>query len=141
MSETGQSDSQESATDRFEQRYGAPVSGAMEAIQREVFGANVGVNGYTTIAQADALAERLELRPGMRLLDVGAGRGWPGLYLAQKTACEVVVTDVPVAGIRSAHTRARERGLLRRASCIVASGTHLPFRSRSFDAAVHTDVL
>jgi len=141
MSSTGQSDSQESVTDRFEQRYGTPVSTPMEAIQREVFGANVGVSGYTTIAQAGALAERLGLGSGLRLLDVGAGRGWPGLYLAERTGCEVVVTDVPVAGMRSARGRARERGLVRRASCIVASGTHLPFRSRSFDAVVHTDVL
>jgi cyclopropane fatty-acyl-phospholipid synthase-like methyltransferase len=113
----------------------------MEAIQHEVIGANAGASGYTTVAQADALADRLAMGPGMRLLDVGAGRGWPGLYLSEKTGCDVVVTDVPVPGMRSAHTRARERGLLRRASCIVASGTHLPFRARAFDAAVHTDVL
>ncbi len=125
----------------FAETYGKRASEALVAIEEEVFGANVGVNGYTTIPQADTLAQRLALRPGMRLLDVGGGRGWPGLYLAERTGCDVAVTDVPVAGIRSAHTRAAERGLLRRASCIVASGTRLPFRSRAFDAAVHTDVL
>ena len=53
-----------------------------------------GANGYTTAAQANLLAQRLDLGPGKRLLDVGSGRGWPGLYLAASTGCTVVLTDL-----------------------------------------------
>ena len=36
----------------------------------------------------------------VRLLDLGAGRGWPGLYLAVRTGCQVVLSDVPLEGLR-----------------------------------------
>ncbi|MEX1254517.1 MAG: class I SAM-dependent methyltransferase [Dehalococcoidia bacterium] len=141
MNDAERSRSQDNSRAKFEGCYRAPVGTPRDAIQREVFGANTGVNGYTTIAQADGLAKRLGLGPGKRLLDVGAGEGWPGLYLARTTGCEVVATDVPVPGMRTALARAREQELLSRVDCIAASGTHLPFRAQAFDAAVHTDVL
>ena len=125
----------------FSQRYRRRGEQVMRAVEREVIGAAVGANGFTTIAQADALAQRLELRRGRRLLDVGSGRGWPGLYLARKTGCEVVASDVPVLALRSALSAARRQRLGRRSSFVVSSGTHLPFRTGTFDAVVHTDVL
>lgn len=131
----------DSIVDRFSERYGQPVSDAAAAVERAAIGGNFGASGYTTLAQAGALAERLELRPGVRLLDVGAGRGWPGLYLAAQTGCDVVLADVPEPGLRAALASAQGQGLLPRSSIVMASGTHLPFRGRSFDAVVHTDTL
>ena len=77
----------------------------------------------------------------MRLLDVGAGRGWPSPYLAQMTGCEAVITDIPETAIRSALTRATRSGLSATSTFLLACGTHLPFRSQTFDAVVHTDAL
>lgn len=115
---------------------------AVEAlIQHEVIGADMGVVGYTTIEQADRLAAALRLQPGMRLLDIGAGMGWPGLYLTEKTGCETVSMDVPVAAIRKAARKAHAQGLVGRCSFALATGVRLPIRSGSFDAIVHTDVL
>ena len=116
-------------------------AGALRLIEREVFGTSVGVNSYTTVAQADALAGALRLGPGKRLLDIGAGSGWPGLYLAKKTGCEVVLTDLPPDAIRNAVAQASKQGVHGRSSFALASGTHLPFRPRTFDATAHTDVL
>ncbi len=132
---------QQDIVDRFSAVYARPQTKAELAMEMEVFGASEGVRGYTTVAQADALAERLALRPGMRLLDVGAGRGWPGLYLARATGCRVVLTDLPPAALRNGMERARRRRLDRRCSFLAASGTHLPFQPRTFDAVVHTDTL
>jgi len=125
----------------FGELYGKPQSEAELQVEREVYGANVGARGYTTVGQADALAEHLALRPGMRLLDIGSGRGWPGLYLARRSGCEAVLTDLPPEAPRAALARARRQRLDRRCSSLMASGSHLPFRSRTFDAIVHTDVL
>jgi 2-polyprenyl-3-methyl-5-hydroxy-6-metoxy-1,4-benzoquinol methylase len=74
-----------------------------------------GANGYTTLAQADLIAERLRLRDGGPLLDVGSGQGWPGLYLAKVRRCSVVLTDLPEEGLRTARRRAAAEGIGERA--------------------------
>jgi 2-polyprenyl-3-methyl-5-hydroxy-6-metoxy-1,4-benzoquinol methylase len=125
----------------FVKYYGKAPSRAELAVEREVHGVNARINSYTTPAQADLLGAKLGLHPGVRLLEVGAGSGWPGIYLAKRTGCDVVMTDVPAEGIRSAMGRAARQGVYSQCSFALASGSQLPFRSRSFDAVVHTDVL
>jgi 2-polyprenyl-3-methyl-5-hydroxy-6-metoxy-1,4-benzoquinol methylase len=125
----------------FRDRYGRPATDATRELERLVIGGDFGANGYTTMAQAHLMAERLELREGHRLLDVGSGRGWPGLYLAAVTGCSVVVTDIPEEGLRTARQRAAVDGLARRSAAVAASARRLPFEAESFDAVVHTDVL
>jgi SAM-dependent methyltransferase len=110
-------------------------------VERLVIGSDFGADGYTTVEQADELARRLELRPGLRLLDLGCGRGWPGLYLAMRSGCQVVLSDVPLDGLRSANARAVHERLDARCAVVAASGSRLPFAGESFDAIVHTDVL
>ena len=129
------------AARRFADTYAADQTDAALLIERDVIGASGGANGYTTVDQADLLAERLELRPGMRLLDIGAGRGWPGLHLAKRSGCEVVLSDLPPAALRDAAARARRDGLQRHSACIAASANALPFKPGAFDAVVHADVL
>jgi len=67
--------------------------------------------------------------------------GWPGLYLAQVTECDVVLTDVPVVGLQIALERAAADGFEARCRAVVADGAKLPFRESSFDALSHSDVL
>ena len=124
---------------RFGQRYrvAAPVTVELE---RAVLGSDYGANGYTPMAQAETLIRVLALRAGERLLDVGAGCGWPGLHLASRTGCDVVVTDLSLPGMRRAWERICNDGLTS-SSAVVATARHLPFRAESFDAIVHTDVL
>lgn len=131
----------EKVAKRFADTYARMDTAVHRALQREVFGAESWVRGYTTPAQADLLAERLALRPGVRVLDLGAGLGWPSLYLAQRSGCEVVLTDVPETALRSALIRSERLRLSGRSTLIRASGTHLPFRQGSFDVLVHTDAL
>ena len=121
--------------------YDRPQSRAELAVEKEVYGAHVGVRGYTSLSQADTLAERLHLGPGMRLLDIGAGRGFPGLYIAERTGCSVVITDLPAGAVRNALGRVKDKALGRRSAFLLAGATHLPFRPRIFDAITNTDVL
>ncbi len=118
-----------------------PVAQAAQRVERLVIGCDYGADGYTTVAQADELACRLALRPGVRLLDLGSGRGWPGVYLAKTTGCQVVLTDLPVDGLRIAAARAAAEGLDGRCAVVAASGRQLPFAAGTFHAVVHADVL
>jgi cyclopropane fatty-acyl-phospholipid synthase-like methyltransferase len=129
------------ANERFSQRYGEERGDVVRAIELAVIGGDWGANGHTTIAQADQLADMLELGTGSLVLDLGAGRGWPGLYLAGRTGCSVVITDVPVEGLASARERSQRDGIEDRAWAVNASARDLPFAAETFDAVVHTDVL
>lgn len=125
----------------FRDRYGRGSSDAARVLEQRVIGGDFGADGYTTLVQADLIAHRLRLGGDDRTLDVGSGRGWPGLYLAKRTGCSVVLTDLPREGLRTARHRADTEGLGGRASTVVASARRLPFVRESFDAIVHTDVL
>ncbi len=109
-------------------------------MEREVFGACIGTDGYTTVEEAAELLDHLALRKGERLLDLGSGRGWPGVYLAAESGCDVVLTDVPVSAPREALLAARSRRLPGCFAAAAAGGEAVPFRSQSFDAVVHSDV-
>ena len=125
----------------FAERYAMTPSRVYAGIEQRVIGAVRGVNGYTTLAQADEIGRRLCLGPGDTLLDVGTGRGWPGLYLAKRSGCRVVGTDMPLNGLALTSRRAGRDGIADRVSVVAAAGAAQPFRARSFDAIVHTDVL
>ena len=127
--------------ERFAERYRVAPAQVSRRIELAVIGGDWGANGYTTMAQAGTLARELGLRPGVRLLDLGAGRGWPGLYLAAGTGCQVVLADVPIEGLRSAAARAEREALAARAAPVAATARRLPFTAAAFDAVVHTDVL
>jgi 2-polyprenyl-3-methyl-5-hydroxy-6-metoxy-1,4-benzoquinol methylase len=132
---------EQATADRFHQRYTEGRGDIAKAMALEVFGANIDVNGYTTVAQAERLARALRLKPGMRLLDVGAGAGWPGLHIAKTTGCDVVLSDQPrPALIRAVQHAARDR-IRHRCEAVQMTATALPFAPRSFDGIVHTDVM
>jgi methylase of polypeptide subunit release factors len=126
--------------ERFALNYARPQSEAELRVEREVFGTCIGTDGYTTVEETDVLLDRLVLGPGERLLDLGSGRGWPGVYLAEESGCDVVLTDVPVSAPREALLTARNRGLSGHFAAAAARGEAVPFRSQAFDAVVHSDV-
>jgi cyclopropane fatty-acyl-phospholipid synthase-like methyltransferase len=125
----------------YAERYRAAPDEVTRGIERAVIGGDWGANGYTTIAQVRQLGRGLALQPSQRLLDLGAGRGWPGLYLAATTGCQAVLADVPVEGLQAAKARAQRENLTPRAATVAATARSLPFAPASFDAIVHTDVL
>jgi 2-polyprenyl-3-methyl-5-hydroxy-6-metoxy-1,4-benzoquinol methylase len=125
----------------FQERYRNTPSPLACQIEQRVIGGDWGANGFTTMTQADTLAGELGLSAGDRLLDLGSGRGWPGLYLAARTGCRVVLTDLPLEGLRVAAARAASEGLAARTGVVAAAASGLPFRAHSFDVVIHTDVL
>ena len=105
--------------DFFELEYAVARARAGRCIEEAV-----GLNGYTTVVQAQRLCEHLDLEAGATLLDVGAGRGWPGSYIAEKTGCRLVAADVPWEALLAAKLR-------RETDVVKACGESLPFRGDS----------
>jgi SAM-dependent methyltransferase len=73
---------------------------------------------FSTAADAPALLinfatvlQGLNLAPGLRLLDFGAGTGWTSRYLTQ-LGCEVIVLDVSAAALRIAEELYRRQPVI-----------------------------
>jgi|SRR5689334_625208 len=113
----------------------------MREIEHRVRGSDYGATSWATREQVQQSALRLGLRPGLRLLDIGAGSGWPALFLARLSGCEVVLSDLPLSGLRIARARAVQDGLSSRCSVLAANGAALPFPGGKFDFIHHADVL
>ena len=110
-------------------------------IERQACGCDYGGTSWTTRDEADQICHLLGLHTGQRLLEVGAGSGWPGLYLARQTDCDVALTDLPFEGLRIAAKRIVAEGLKGAHWITVADGAALPFGGEVFDAISHSDVL
>lgn len=134
-------ESRDSIRQRFEERYAQAGSSAVAEVERAVCGDVWGANGYTTQAQADMLLGELDLGPSTVLFDMGTGRGWPGLYLALRSGCSLIATDVVSAALVSAQRRVTSEGLASQVLLAEAGDDALPVRSGSVDAAIHADVL
>ena len=125
--------------DEWAKTYSAPRSPAGAELVERVLGTSLA-NGYTTLHQAAEVAELLDLGSGDRALDLGAGRGWPGIHLAER-GCALVAADLTVEAAMLAKECIRAAGLQPQASIVVADGGALPFRAGVFNAVVHADVL
>jgi len=128
-------------TETFGQQYKLVLADVMLAIERDSCGSDYGGTSWTTKAEADRVARLLGLSPSDRLLDIGSGAGWPGLYLARTSGCDVALTDLPFAGLQIAAKRAVADQLAGACWTAVADGAVLPFQDGSFDAISHSDVL
>lgn len=116
----------------------------MREIERCVRGSDYRATSWTTreqAEQAEQAAARLGLGRGRRLLELGAGSGWPALFLATLSGCDVVLTDLPLSGLRIARERAARDGLDGRCSVLATDGAALPFADHSFERIHHADVL
>lgn len=125
------------STEVFDQHYRTVGHPVMRRIEAAVIGSDYGATSYTTRGQADRLSRVLGLKPGMVLLDIGSGSGWPGIYLARSSGCRVLLTDLPFEGLRVAAQRLAEDGV--DGNAIAASGELLPFEDGTIDAVTSSD--
>jgi phosphoethanolamine N-methyltransferase len=128
-------------TARFEQSYSNLQSAVMLSIERQVCGCDYGGNSWTTRDEAQRIGAMLGLGPGVRLLDVGAGSGWPGLYLAEQSGCDLALIDLPLSGLKIAAERANRDQNSGKYLVACANATNMPFKEASFDAVSHSDLL
>jgi SAM-dependent methyltransferase len=81
------------------------------------------------------LAKHMELRAGLRLLDVGSGIGGPARYFAAEHGCRVTGIDLTEEFVRVAGGLTRRTKLDGLAEFRQGSAVELPFKRDTFDRA------
>lgn len=84
------------------------------------------------------LANDLDLRPGMRVLDLGSGKGATSVFLAREYGVHVVAADWWI-GADEAATVFSDAGVSGQVEAVHAEAHVLPFEAESFDAIVSID--
>jgi SAM-dependent methyltransferase len=134
---TNQSDGR---TDFYAVKYASFGSDAAVALRRDVFGDDVGQEGWTTAAEYAEIADLLELGRTSHALDVCCGSGGPSLAIIQRSGCRITGIDRETAAVAYAQGQASSRGLGDRATfAVVDCNGPLPFEDGSFDAVLCVD--
>ncbi|MGA9139271.1 MAG: methyltransferase domain-containing protein [Methanocella sp.] len=108
----------------------------LEALERS------GLTGHPGgIAGTEMLIERLGIRRGERVLDLGCGTGYTSCLIARSQDADVVAADLQPKMLRWVQRRARKERVLNAVRPVAADAHRLPFKDGSFDAAVVESVL
>jgi SAM-dependent methyltransferase len=83
-----------------------------------------------------ALLDRLEVRPDMRVLDIGSGIGGPARNIAARTGCRVTGVDLTPAFVEAAQVLSEMCGMSGQVRFHIGSATELPLPDRAFDLAL-----
>ena len=86
------------------------------------------------------LCQEMNLQPGMRVLDLGCGRGMSSIFLAREFGVQVFATDLWV-GATDNRKQFEAAGLLDRIIPVHAEARALPYADDYFDAIVCVDSL
>ncbi|MEW9553685.1 cyclopropane-fatty-acyl-phospholipid synthase family protein [Nonomuraea sp. NPDC050783] len=102
---------------------------------RWLLGLDMGPNPLWML---EDLTAELDLRPGMRVLDLGSGKGATSVFLAREFGVRVVAADWWVPAEEAAEVFAGA-GVGERVEAVRAEARALPFEHGSFDAIVSVD--
>lgn len=94
--------------------------------------------GPNVLWLTEALTQIMDLRPGMRILDLGCGKALSSIFLAKEFELEVWATDLWIEASDN-WGRIVEAGLSKRVFPIHAEAHQLPFAYDFFDALVSLD--
>ncbi len=128
-------------SEHFADEYRRAQTPVMLDLERAVCGCDYGGTSWTTRDEAERMGRLLELGEGRNFLEIGAGSGWPALFLAGETGCDATLVDVPYDALRIAADRVARETPDGEISLVVADGATLPFKADLFDAVSHSDVL
>jgi ubiquinone/menaquinone biosynthesis C-methylase UbiE len=96
---------------------------------------------FVSAALLRHVARALCLAPGQTLVDLGCGRGGPGLWLAREAGVSLLGVDFSPVAIDQAANRAALFGLTNRARFVVGDLTSTTLPDAHADAAVSVDAL
>lgn len=81
------------------------------------------------------LADRLPIKAGQRILDIGCGLGGPARYMAKHFQCTVDGVDITEAFVDAANKLTALVGMQGQVNIELGDAQHLPYADASFDGA------
>ncbi|MBK5307085.1 MAG: class I SAM-dependent methyltransferase [Frankiaceae bacterium] len=103
--------------------------------------AEVAPYSYTSRTELTRIAGDVALSPGGLLVDVGSGRGGPGLWVASATEARYLAVDITADGLAEVERRAAGLGLGDRTRVAVGSFEATPLADDEADAIMSIDAL
>jgi len=104
---------------------------------------NLGILANQMVWEEKGMADKLDIGPGKKVLDVGCGRGRIAHHVASYTGAKVVGLNIDPGQIKMATDYAEATGLLGEKLEFVRGNYNqpLPFEDESFDALYHVQAL
>src|SRR4029450_4782766 len=96
----------EGRADYYSVKYASFGSDVATELRREVFGEDIGQQGWRTAVEQAEIAEFVGIGKTSHVLDVCCGSGGPSLALVQRTGCRLNGIDRETAGITHAQAQA-----------------------------------
>jgi len=81
------------------------------------------------------LADRLPIRAGQRILDIGCGLGGPARYIANRFQCNVIGLDITEPFVQAANKLTTLVRMQDKVQIELGDGQHLPYPDSAFDGA------
>ena len=81
------------------------------------------------------LADRMPIKAGQRILDIGCGLGGPARYIAKRFQCTVDGIDITAAFVEAAQKLTALIGMQRQVKIELGDGQRLPYADAIFDGA------
>lgn len=94
--------------------------------------------GENVLYNTEALAKSLELRPGMRVLDLGCGKAASSIFIAKEYGCNVWAVD-NTESVEGNAKRIRSALVEDKVTAVKADAERLPFENDFFDVVIAVD--
>ncbi|PWT86325.1 MAG: class I SAM-dependent methyltransferase [Proteobacteria bacterium] len=129
----------------FDEGFASPASAVTQRVWREVYGPEYpdGVEPYSYVTRSELarFCVDLAIDDKAHLVDIGCGRGGPGLWVAAHTGARLTGVDIAARALKASEERARSLGLENRTRYLLGSFDALPLESNSADAIMSVDAL
>jgi ubiquinone/menaquinone biosynthesis C-methylase UbiE len=129
----------------FEQTYSGSQSAVAERVWRAVYGpeypAGVEPTSFISASELARIAEETQVGDGDVIVDLGCGRGGPGLWVTAATGASLIGVDVAPSGLADARRRADAMRFSSRADFRKGSFESTGLRESVADAVMSVDAL
>jgi len=130
---------------RFNEAFAAPASAVRARIWGEVYGdeypATLDTYSEVSLSELNRFVVELRLSPGDVFVDVGCGRGGPGLWVAAQAGSRLIGIDIAEAVVNAARVRAVALELADRAEFHRGSFQDTGLSGASVQAVMSVDAL